>query len=265
MCRLRYAIPVFPDEMRTTDTHSRSRVAYAGLALALLAALAAALAGFGSRWGWWGFGTGFTVLKYAAYLAILAALVSAVGIAQARPGTPRRGFGAAVAGLVVAAVVFGVPWQWRRQARAVPPIHDITTDTRDPPEFVAVLPLRAEAPNPAEYGGDSIAALQREGYPELYPAALPLRPEEAFRRALAVAREMGWEIVAADSASGRIEATDQTFWFGFRDDVVVRVRGVAGGSWVDVRSVSRVGGSDVGTNARRIRRYLERLREQRDA
>jgi uncharacterized protein (DUF1499 family) len=76
---------------------------------------------------------------------------------------------------------------------------------------------------------------------------------------------MGWEIVAADSASGRIEATDQTFWFGFKDDVVVRVRGVAGGSWVDVRSVSRVGGSDVGTNARRIRRYLERLREQRDA
>ncbi len=143
MRRLRYAIPVFPDEMSTTDTHSRSRVAYAGLSLALFAALAAVLAGFGSRWGGWGFAPGFAGLKYSAYLAILAALVSAVGIAQARPGTPRRGFGEAVAGLVVAAVVFGVPWQWRRQARAVPPIHDITPDTRDPQEFVAVLPLRA--------------------------------------------------------------------------------------------------------------------------
>jgi uncharacterized protein (DUF1499 family) len=79
--------------------------------------------------------------------------------------------------------------------------------------------------------------------------------------AVAAARAMGWEVVAADRASGRIEATDTTRFFGFKDDVVIRVQAAPGGSRVDVRSVSRVGGSDVGTNATRIRAYLARLRQ----
>ena len=83
--------------------------------------------------------------------------------------------------------------------------------------------------------------------------------ERAARHA---ARELGWEIAAAVSGEGRIEATDQTFWFGFKDDVVVRVRAADGGSRVDVRSVSRVGRSDVGTNARRIRRFLQRVKSK---
>jgi uncharacterized protein (DUF1499 family) len=67
---------------------------------------------------------------------------------------------------------------------------------------------------------------------------------------------MGWELVASDSAAGRIEATATTPWFGFKDDVVVRVRPDGSGSRIDVRSVSRVGKSDVGANAKRIRTYL---------
>ena len=72
---------------------------------------------------------------------------------------------------------------------------------------------------------------------------------------------MGWEIVASDPAAGRIEATDTTFWFGFKDDVVVRVAAAPDGSRVDVRSLSRVGLSDVGTNAARIRKYLDGARK----
>jgi uncharacterized protein (DUF1499 family) len=70
---------------------------------------------------------------------------------------------------------------------------------------------------------------------------------------------MGWEIVDSDPERGRIEATATTFWFGFKDDVVVRVRPASEGSRIDVRSVSRVGRSDVGTNAERIEEYLEKL------
>jgi uncharacterized protein (DUF1499 family) len=70
---------------------------------------------------------------------------------------------------------------------------------------------------------------------------------------------MGWDIVAADAPAGRIEATATTRWFGFKDDVVVRIEPAGEGSRIDVRSVSRVGGSDVGTNAKRIRAYLRRL------
>jgi uncharacterized protein (DUF1499 family) len=71
---------------------------------------------------------------------------------------------------------------------------------------------------------------------------------------------MGWEIAEADAAAGRIEATDTTFWFGFKDDVVIRIRPAEdGGSIVDIRSKSRVGMSDVGANAARIRAFRDRL------
>jgi uncharacterized protein (DUF1499 family) len=122
------------------------------------------------------------------------------------------------------------------------------------------LPLRAKAPNTTVYGGDKIASQQRTAYPDLQPLILNVPPPQAFDRALATVRDMGWDLVAADAAAGRIEATDTTFWYGFKDDVVVRVRPAEGGSRVDVRSLSRVGGGDVGTNAKRIRAYLEALR-----
>ncbi|HUP20806.1 MAG TPA: DUF1499 domain-containing protein [Gemmatimonadota bacterium] len=242
--------------------HPRSRLAILGFGLAVLAAVAAMLAGWGSRFGVWEFRTGFTVLKWAVYLGIAAAAVSLGGVVATRVGVHRRGIGFALAGLAIGLAVVYVPWNWRRTARSVPPIHDITTDTQDPPPFVVILPLRADAPNSAEYEGDSIAGLQREAYPDVQPLALDLPPDRAFDAALESARGMGWEIHAAEPAEGRIEATDTTFWFGFEDDVVVRVTPAAGGARVDVRSVSRVGGSDVGTNAKRIREYLDAVRER---
>ncbi|MGH8720432.1 MAG: DUF1499 domain-containing protein, partial [Burkholderiales bacterium] len=86
-----------------------------------------------------------------------------------------------------------------------------------------------------------------------------IAPAEAFKRALQAARDLGWEIVAAEGVAGRIEATDSTFWFGFKDDVVIRVEADGAGSRIDVRSVSRVGVGDVGANAKRIRAYLRAL------
>jgi uncharacterized protein (DUF1499 family) len=138
-------------------------------------------------------------------------------------------------------------------------IHDITTDTETPPAFVAILPLRAGAPNLADYGGPEITAQQRTSYPDLGPLTLQVPPAQAFTLAFAVEQEMGWEIVANEPAEGRIEATDTTFWFGFKDDVVVRITPAGSGSRIDVRSVSRVGKSGVGTNAKRITEYLRRI------
>ena len=143
-----------------------------------------------------------------------------------------------------------------------PPIHDITTDTANPPSFVAILPLRAGAANPPEYGGREVADQQRRAYPDIAPLVLHVSATEAFDRVNAVVRDLGWELVASDRASGRIEATDTTLWFGFKDDVVVRITedSSAQDSRIDVRSKSRVGVGDVGTNARRVRELLARLR-----
>lgn len=238
----------------------KSRVVVLGFVLAVAAAVAAMLAGLGTRWGSWDFRTGFQILRWAVYAAIAGAGVSLIGLGLALKAPARRGILLALLGLAIGLVTVYVPWQWRRTAQRVPPIHDITTDLENPPAFEAILPLRASAPNLSEYGGDSIAVQQREGYPELGPLVLEAPKAEVFRLALQTAREMGWEIVDSDRDEGRIEATDTTLWFGFKDDVVIRVAGEAGGGTrVDVRSVSRVGRSDVGTNAARIREFLEKL------
>jgi len=236
------------------------RLAIAGLILAALAALAAVGAGLGFRWELWSHRTAFTILRWAAYTGLGAAAVSLLGALAALRRRPRRGVWPAAIGLVLGLLVAALPLGHLRAARSVPPIHDITTDLEDPPSFVAILPLRAGAPNAAQYGGPAIAAQQRAAYPGIATIILPLAPQQAFAKALAAARVLGWDVVAAVPEDGRIEATDRTFWFGFRDDVVVRVRPRNGGSVVDIRSVSRIGRSDTGTNAKRIRRFVGEIK-----
>jgi uncharacterized protein (DUF1499 family) len=231
----------------------------AGTILAIIGGLAAASAGFGHRWGVWSYRTGFTVLKAAAYLGIAAAAVSLAGLIVTRPLLLRQGMVLSFAGILIGLITASIPWSWMRMVKQVPYIHDISTDAENPPKFIAVLPLRKDAPNPAEYGGPDIAAQQRKGYPDIVPRLMKVPPDRAFEQALSTARDMGWEIVDAKSKDGRIEATDTTFWFGFKDDVIIRITPALDGSRVDVRSLSRVGMSDVGTNAKRIRKYLNRL------
>lgn len=254
-------VPGHTDLAALAEEPPRSRAAVAGLALAVVAAVALALAGLGSRWGWWDFRTGFTILRWAFYLALAAAAVSAVGIfLAARPG--RRGVAMAVAGLVIALGAAAIPWRHRASAQGAPPIHDVTTDLENPPAFVQIAPLRADAPNPAAYEGEQVAAAQREAYPDLQPLRVSLPIPLAFDEARAAAEAMGWQVVHASREEGRIEATDRTFWFGFEDDVVIRLTSDSGLTRVDVRSKSRVGRGDMGTNARRVRDYLEQLRRR---
>ncbi len=227
------------------------------LLLGIIASVLLLLAGPGARFDLWEFRTGFQLLRWAAYTGLAASALALVMLLL--PRIRRRGFASLVVALVLGMGVAFVPWSGIRQARSVPPIHDISTDTKRPPEFVSILPLRANASNPAEYGGAEIAALQIGGYPDLQSHRMDAAPAQAFERAQAAARKLGWEIVSADPAAGRIEATDTTFWFGFKDDVVIRIEPDAAGSRVDVRSLSRVGGSDVGANAARIRAFLQAL------
>ena len=226
--------------------------------IAILAILMLALAGPGVRVGLWTISTGFQLLRWGAYLGIAASVAALIQLLVPAWRAPSAVPLLAAIGLGLVAA--GVPWFWRHRAEQVPPIHDITTDVRQPPEFVAVLPLRANAPNPAIYGGPEVAQAQEKAYPDIRPLELAtVPPGGAYARALAAVRAEGWDLVTADSMAGRIEATATTGWFGFKDDVVVRIQAQGAGSKVDVRSVSRVGGSDVGTNARRIREYLRRV------
>jgi uncharacterized protein (DUF1499 family) len=200
----------------------------------------------------------FAMLRWAAYMGVAAMLLALPpAIIGYTRGHRARVLVAALA-LLAGAAAFGIPFQWQQSARSVPAIHDITTDLENPPAFEAIVPLRANAQNSLERPLN-LAQQQREGYPDLAPVTLPMPLDQAFDRALAEAQNAGWRIVTADKGSGRIEATDTTRWFGFEDDIVVRLTPWGTGTRVDVRSVSRIGRGDAGTNARRIRGYLNAL------
>jgi hypothetical protein len=230
------------------------------MGVACAAALLLMLAGIGSRFGWWPFRSGFTLLGYGAYGGAGAVLLGIWGVVLAGRKRQTAGIVLALLAAAIGLAVAAVPVSWRLNAKKLPVIHDITTDTLHPPQFVAILPLRRDAPNPALYGGPEVAEQQKTAYADLRTEVLGLPAGLAFDLALATARAAGWRIVTAVPAEGRIEATDTTFWFGFTDDIVIRITAAGERTLLDIRSVSRVGKSDVGTNARRIRSYLKRLR-----
>ncbi len=235
------------------------RLSAMSLALTLAAVATGLLAAWGSRFGWWHFRTAFNLLGGVFVVAAVGAALGLVSLVL------RRGRRApAILAVAVGAGLAGYLLQLKHTAGSVPRIHDISTDLEDPPAFVDIAALRASAPNPVTWAGAEVAALQRAAYPDLRPVVLPLSPEGAMRRVRAAAADLGWEVVSAVAAErdapGRFEATDTTLFFGFRDDIVVRLQVADGGTRIDVRSKSRVGQSDLGKNAARIRAFLDRIR-----
>lgn len=231
--------------------------AFIVLALAALLVAASVYAIVASRTGAISYITAFTMLRWiaqigaAVFIASLAVFI--VSLATRRAGSRTKLLSGAAAAVTLVLVGTMVTNQ------AAPPpgplMNDITTDLEDPPQFEAVVPLRPRSSNPVEYGGAETAANQREVHPEVVPIETALSPEAAFERAHAVAQSMGWEIVSADPDRGIIEAVDTTPFFRFKDDVVIRVRETPDGSRVDLRSLSRIGRSDLGKNADRIMEF----------
>ncbi|MBK79752.1 MAG: hypothetical protein CMQ43_02375 [Gammaproteobacteria bacterium] len=224
---------------------------------AVVAAALLPVGALGTRVGIWTFGTGFLLLAAATVLAAIGLVTGIAGIIAAHRRKLRDDRQAVYLGTIVSALVLALMGQQFYAASSVPPIHNISTDVADPPQFDAVVALRGENSNPLEYNADEIAAEQLEAYPWVETLASDLPPDAALQRAVQVLEEMGLEIVNVDAQAGRVEATDTTRWFGFKDDVVVRVRPGPTGSVVDMRSVSRVGVSDLGANAQRIGEFLE--------
>lgn len=228
----------------------------AGLALLLLG-----LAPLGWRLGLWHYAISFVLIGLAGLLAIVGAVLAGIGLGFGRAALSWRGavlpFLAVLLGLGVLAAVAQIV-----RDGAVP-IHDISTDLDNPPAFVAALPARqAEQAASETYAGAALARQQQGAYPDIAPTLLPAAPAQAFALALATAKAMpGWTITASDPEAGRIEASEASFWFGFVDDIVIRVTADGQSSRIDIRSLSRQGKGDLGVNARRVRAYMAALRQ----
>ena len=200
--------------------------------------------------------TVFTGFKYGIFTAVAALVLLALQIIFKRNTLTLASAAIAVA---LSAVALGVPLSMLSKGKSVPPIHDISTDLINPPEFVAIAPLRADAPNPIAYAGEAAAAQQRQGYPELKTLSYLQSKAELVNAVEQAATNLGWELANTDTSEGVVEATDTTMWFGFEDDVVVRITDIGNKRLVDIRSKSRVGGSDLGKNAERIHGFIKEL------
>ena len=205
-------------------------------------------------------GSAYQIIIWTSHIAGVAAL-GAIAIAVFAYRA-RNWMKLAVAGvaIIIGLTSFAIGFNAQLRREHSPAIHDVTTDLDNPPTFTAVIARRANAPNRLDRT-QGLAELQRQGYPDLAPVTIPARPEQTFDRALGAAQSLGWEIVTADKSSGRIEATDKTRWFGFEDDVAVRVTPWGTGTRIDVRSVSRTGVGDSGRNAARIKRFLNQVQK----
>lgn len=253
----------------------RDFLARAALVFSLFIPFYFAFASLGSRFHIidWRFGLGTMVIGWGPLLLIGAALLAVIALVLALVIAPRQGRRIALVALVIPLLGLGYAATIRAGAQALPPIHDISTDMAEPPAFsAAIVAARAATPagNDLERIGVRIPAgahsgrwsemlvdeAQRQAFPDIAPIETAAPPQAAFDAALAAAQAQGWALGETDPAAGRVEASVRSFWFGFVDDVAVRVRPAGAGARIDVRSVSRVGMSDLGANSARVRKYL---------
>lgn len=227
----------------------------------VLAAVAVIIAGLGltlARYDLIPKLAGFSAFLGGGLLAMLAALsgLAALIIGRNQPGLRTARLLGAVA---ISAIYAGFLLSRPMAAGEIPAIHDVTTNLTDPPRFAA-LPLRAD--NLAGVGTvENWQKLHAKGYPDLKTVTIAKPVGEVMAKALKQVEASGWEVAKSDPQTGTIEATASVSYIRFQDDVVIRVLPTADGkgSLVDMRSVSRIGVSDFGVNAKRIRAFLAAL------
>lgn len=226
--------------------------------LALIILIILPVSALGTRFGLWPFNIGIQLLLGAVVVGLLIQVINAIWLLRkpvpATKSALRWGSLFALPALILVAAFM----QSRDDAQAG--IHNISTDINNPPQFTAAVAQRGADSNPLEYTTE-VATVQQKFFPDVNTISTKRTPLQAFENSLAIAQSMGWEVYAQDADLGHIEAVDTTFWFGYKDDIVIRITANDSGSLVDLRSVSRVGVSDLGANAKRIGKFTEAFRD----
>jgi len=238
--------------------------------LALGVPLWFALAAFGTKWEFIDLATGLGWMTHTIGRPLLVASLVAGGLSLflslVHLIARRRFFGAFLSPVLAVGIgVAGLGWAWQidRQRGAQPLLLDVTTDIENPPHFTPSFAARRSAHHQAlEYQGKlgadgrPLAAVQADAYPALATVHVDRAPETVFADALRYAHTHRWRVGTASESAGMFEAGTESFWYGLRDDIVVRVRDNGeGGSLVDIRSLARQPIHDLGRNARRVQAF----------
>ena len=268
------------------ETHVKRRrlrkwILKLSLALTIIGPLIFAVAAIGYKVGIFSLGTALGTLtrELGPKVLMLGVLVAAMALLFAIIIKPRKGIAIGLVGLVIP--LFGLIQlgKVKSTVETLPFIHDVSTDTQDVPMFTDIIMKerdQVKGVNPADYIGKMapardakgeptqklVSVLQTKAYPDIRSVVVEEPVDTVFNKAQSVAKDMGWDIKTTDRDLGIVEATHTTFWYGFEDDVIIRLRpSEGGGTLVDMRSLSRIGGSDLGKNAERIREFMQAIQK----
>lgn len=224
--------------------------------LSIISLLGFPLAVIGKRLGLFDFGLAMGMTAVTLLLALVIFVLGLLVMFWQRESNPQGSKSASTASMLSLIPLLGIGWQIFA-GLSVPKIHNISTDVVNPPEFARVAQIRSADNNPLEYDPAKLAKVQQSAYPNVKTLYTDMPYDDAHKRALVIADALGWEVIDDDVVSGIIEATETTALWGFKDDVVIRlVKQDDGKVAVDLRSVSRVGQSDIGANAKRIEAFI---------
>ncbi|MGK0500401.1 MAG: hypothetical protein ACJAYG_002051 [Oceanicoccus sp.] len=227
--------------------------------LALLLLILLPVSALGSRFGLWPFTAGMLIMVVSLLGSLIIQIINAIWLLRKPNADTKSALRLASLYALPPLVIIASIMRGGDGARAG--IHNISTDLDTPPQFVAAVEQRGSDSNPLEYTAE-VAAIQSEAFPTVSSINSTLSVEQALQQAEKVATELGWDIYALSAPEGRIEAVETTFWFGFKDDIVIRVKADDSGSQIDLRSVSRVGKGDMGANAKRILAFSEIFKQK---
>lgn len=225
--------------------------------LAIISLLGFPIGLLGTRLGLFDFKVGMLLVAATMVLAVLVFMFSSFLSLKQRTTYPASAKNARTAMLISLIPLIGIG-SVLVGAKDIPKIHNISTDVVDPPSFVKIAELRSDEHNSLAYNADEIAALQQAAYPAVKTLTVTMSLADAHDKALKVVAALGWDLVGDNREMSIIEASETTRLWGFTDDIVIRLRSNQADDQVniDLRSVSRVGQSDLGANAKRIEKFI---------
>jgi uncharacterized protein (DUF1499 family) len=242
-----------------------TRVVLLSLITVVLALAGVVLPALFYRGGIYGLDDVITMVKVGARGGIVATVLAVIGLVLLLPAKrPKYLTLGALLAIILGASAWIIPHTWLGKLGSLPPIHDISTDTNNPPQFqTQVLALRKAAQNSTAYGGAEIAAQQAGAYPDIQPILLKLPATMVYAASLRTLQNMGLKLDSNDPVAGIIEATSTSTWLGLRYDMVIRLEAHGrSATRLDIRSESRTGKNDAGKNAQLIRTFKAALYKQ---
>lgn len=244
----------------------RSRSAVWSVRLAGFSAVLLLLSVASQHIGWVSEPELFWLFALVVLLALLAVLLACKGFANlwrwGDKGGIRSLWGLTLAAVVLSPFALGV-----YLGLTLPKLNDLSTDLLDPPVFFKALHARTAAMNPINNDFSTRQEPQTKTYPEVTGRRYEGSPDRILEAVMAVLENERWTVIGRFGVPGNeseilVEAVAYLPVLALPSDTVIRLTDEGETTYVDMRSASRYGQHDLGSNAWLINHFLTALDQQ---